>query len=105
MRLSLRKAIFGFTMTSESMQLSAHGASSISCVMGTGWSHTLAGSETPDSVSLLEVVLLVVFLVQSVHLQGDHVLIPATSQRIRRALEKSAVRGDRCRGEDAAEHQ
>lgn len=56
-------------------------------------SHTLAGSETPDSVSLTKVVFLVVFLVQFGHVLGDHVLIQLIWEAIRRRqrLEEATV--------------
>lgn len=54
-------------------------------------SHTLAGSETPDSVSLFEAVFPVVFLVQFGHVLGDHVLILVICQRLRRGLEEARV--------------
>lgn len=51
-------------------------ASPINCALNAR-SHTLAGSETPDGVSLSEALLAVASLVQFGHVLGERVLIQA----------------------------
>lgn len=74
-------------------------------------SHTLAGSDTPHSVSLFEVVLPVVSLVQFGHVLGDHVLILVVREWPRRRRGKAAVPcaplrdPDRRGAQETVEHQ
>ena len=75
------------TMKSRLMSFTA---SPINCALN-ACSHTLAGSETPDGVSLPEALLAVVSLVQFGHVLGEHVLIQVVRGGVRRGLEDAAV--------------